>query len=249
MAGAAQLMATIKRLLKSRQMTYKTVAQALELSEASVKRLFASERFTIDRLEQISELLGLTMVELLQESESSRPRLRLLSPEQEARLVADQKLMLVSVCVLNHWTMKDIVAAYRLSESECIKQLLVLDSMGIIQVHANNRIRLLAARDFDWIPNGPIRRSFLKVGLPEFLNSQFDGHDESLDFAYGVLTEAASTQLHAELRKLRSRLAALHEASSSASPQEKRGIAVLLAARSWEPDSFRKLRRSGPLES
>src|SRR5580704_10643876 len=45
-----QLIATIKRELKAQGLTYKDVARALKVSEASVKRVFASERFTVARL-------------------------------------------------------------------------------------------------------------------------------------------------------------------------------------------------------
>ena len=76
MSERAQLIASIKRQLKSQGLTYRDVAQALKLSEPSVKRVFSSERLTVDRLSQISEMLGFTMAELLQESASSASRLR-----------------------------------------------------------------------------------------------------------------------------------------------------------------------------
>ncbi len=55
-AEIAQLVSTVKRQLKAQGQTYRTVAQALKLSEASIKRLFASERFTVERLSQIAKL-------------------------------------------------------------------------------------------------------------------------------------------------------------------------------------------------
>ena len=58
-----QLIATIKRQLKSKGLTYRDVARALQLSEPSVKRLFSSERFTVDRLAQISHLLEFTLAD------------------------------------------------------------------------------------------------------------------------------------------------------------------------------------------
>lgn len=243
MSSATHLIVTIKRLLRSRQITYRTLGQSLGLSEASVKRLFASERFTVDRLHQISELLGMTVVEMLQEAELTTPRLRFLTYEQEELLVSDEKLLLVTVCVLNHWSLTDILTAYKLSEAECIKYLLYLDKMGIVQLHPNNRIRLAVDREFAWLPGGPIRHSFSKQGLPEFFDSQFNAGHETMDFAVGMLTDAASGQLLVELGKVRSKLAALHESSSSAPLQDKRGISLLMAVRSWEPTAFNKYRR------
>ncbi|ASL47569.1 hypothetical protein bAD24_III09245 [Burkholderia sp. AD24] len=244
MTETRQLIATIKQQLKAAGLTYRHVALALDLSEPSVKRLFGGESLSVDRLVQICDLLGVTLIELLQEAESSIPRLHVLTREQEAQLVSNEKLLLVAICALSHWSLEDIVSAYRLSKAECIKHLLVLDRMGIADLKPGNRIRLLVARDFDWLQDGPIRSLFLEQGLPDFMASRFDVPDESMDFAHGMLTEAAYAQLQVEMRKLRGKLAALHNESSTAPLTEKRGTALLLAMRVWEPEVFRKLRRA-----
>lgn len=244
MTQITQLITTIKQRLKSAGMTYRDVAQALDLSEPSVKRLLASGRLTVERLAQLSDLLGLTMAQLLQEAESSAPRLQMLEREQEAQLVSDQTLLLVAVCALNHWSLEDILSAYCVSKAECIKHLLVLERMGLADLKPGNRIRLLVARDFDWLPNGPIRQFFLRQGLPDFMRSPFEAPDETLDFAHGMLTKTAYAQLQVEMHRLRSKLAALHNESLTAPLSEKRGTALLLALRVWEPLAFRKLKRS-----
>lgn len=243
MTQIAQLIATLKQHLKAAGMTYRDVAQALDLSEPSVKRLLASGRLTVERLAQFCELLGMTMAELLQEAERSTPRLQMLTREQEAQLVSNEKLLLVAVCALNHWSLEDIVSAYSVSKAECIKHLLVLERMGLADLKPGNRIRLLVARDFDWLADGPIRGFFLRQGLPDFMASRFDVPDETLHFAHGMLTKPAYAQLQVDIHKLRSKLAALHNESLSAPLSEKRGTALLLAMRVWEPQAFRKLKR------
>ena len=249
MIGTSQLIDTVKRLLRSKQLTYHDVAQALNLSDPSIKRLFASKRLTVDRLEQIADLLGMSAVELFQEAESSMPRLHTLTRQQEEQLATDEQLRLVVTCVLNHWTMTDILSVYDLTEAECIGALLVLEKMGVIRLQAGNRIRLMVARDFDWLPDGPLRKEFLQNGLPEFLDSAFRRENESLVFAYAMLTETDAQQFTGELHKLRVRLAALHETSSSAPLRDKRGTAVLLARRTWEPMAFVRFRRRLPNRS
>jgi transcriptional regulator with XRE-family HTH domain len=244
-----QLIATIKRELKAQGLTYKDVGRALKLSEASVKRVFASERFTVARLAQVSELLGLTLAELLQESTSSLPPLDTLTREQEAQLVSDDKLLLVAVCSLNHWTLDDITNVYQIPKLDAVKRLRILDRLGLIELLPGDRIRRRAKRDFDWIPDGPIRNFFSKQGLSDFLEGPFNRQEESLDFANGMLTRAAQAELKLELRRLRSKLVALHEQSIPAPLSEKDGIGLLLAIRQWEPLAFRRMRRESPRES
>jgi transcriptional regulator with XRE-family HTH domain len=241
-----QLVATIKRQLKAQGLTYKDVGRALKLSEASIKRVFASERFTVTRLAQVGQLLGFTLAELLQESTSSLPPVGTLTREQEAQLVSDDKLLLVAVCSLNHWSLADILSVYQIEKMDAVKRLRILDRMGIIELLPGDRIRRRAKRDFDWIPDGPIRSYFAKQGLRDFVEGPFDPQDESLDFAHGMLTASAQAELKLELRRLRSKLVALHEQSIPAPLFEKDGIAVLLAIRRWEPIAFRRMRRTVP---
>ena len=52
MIGTAQLIETLKKLVKARGLTYADVAARVGLSEASVKRLFSRGSFTLARLQQ-----------------------------------------------------------------------------------------------------------------------------------------------------------------------------------------------------
>lgn len=243
MSEADQLVATLKQKLKSQGMTYRDVARALKLSESSVKRLFASGRFTVERLIQISNLLGYTLAELSREAQAESARLSTLTEKQERELVSDPKLLLIAVCSLNHWTLDDIVATYRLSKAECIKYLLRLDKLRIIDLLPGNRIRLNVARDFDWLPAGPIRQYFMGKGIGEFLQSDFAETDEAMTFLHGMFSDQALAQMQEALHKLRLKFAELHEASLSAPMHKRRGMGLLLAMRSWEPVEFAKLRR------
>jgi hypothetical protein len=243
MSEVSQLLTTIKRQLKLQGKTYRDVAASLQLSEASVKRLLTSDTLGVDRLVEISNMLGFTLAELAQEAALTETRLRTLSPAQEKELVSDTRLLLVAVCALNHWTLQDMLAVYRLSEAECLQKLLHLDRLHLIALMPGNRIRLNVARDFDWLPDGPIRRYFRTEGLDDFLDSGFDKPEQSLAFTHGMLTESALARMQAELRQLRARFAELHEESLASPLPKRRGSGLLLALREWEPAAFTALRR------
>ncbi|QJE03027.1 transcriptional regulator [Massilia forsythiae] len=243
MSEVTQLLATVKRQLKQQGKTYRDVAVALSLSEASVKRLLTSETLGLDRLVEIGNLLGFTLAELAQEAAATETRLRTLSAAQEKELVSDIKLLLVAVCALNHWTLQDMLGVYRLGEAECLHKLLHLDRLHLIALMPGNRIRLNVARDFDWLPDGPIRRFFRTQGLDDFLDSRFDRPEESLAFTHAMLTESALARMQAELRQVRARFAELHQESLASPLPKRRGSGLLLALREWEPAGFTALRR------
>lgn len=243
MSEVTELIATIKRQLKAQGKTYRDVADALCLSEPSVKRLFSRERLTLERLAQLAALLGFTLSELMQTSSGRAADIHSLSSADELRLVTDQSFLLVTVCLLNHWSVEDIVNVYSLSREECDTYLLELQAMRVISVLPGNRIRLRIARDFVWIPDGPIQRFFRREGLGDFLDAPFERPAASLDFVHGMLTDAALAQLQTELRRLRSRFATLHEESADAPLAQKRGTGLLMATREWEPTGFQQRRR------
>lgn len=243
MGEIGQLVRTLKKRLKIHGVTYRELALALGLSEPSVKRMFATRRFTLDRLVEISNFLGFTLAELAQEAALTENLVHTLSEAQEAELVSDRKLLLVAICSLNHWSVQDIVATYRLSEAECVQRLAQLDRLRLIVLLPGNRIRLNVARDFDWRVRGPIRRFFRENGLNDFLGSDFALDDETMAFSHAMLTEAAIGKVLVELRKLRQRFAELHEESLGTPLAKRRGVGMLLAMREWEIAAFGELRR------
>jgi transcriptional regulator with XRE-family HTH domain len=238
-----QIIAAIRRQLKVRGLTYRDVAQALTLSEASVKRLFAGKKISLERLIELCRFLDLSLAELMAES-TRQPELRMLSMAQERQLVEDTRLLLVAVCALNHWEISDMVSAYALDEIECVRYLLQLDHMNVLQLLPGNRVRLLVARDFTWQPDGPIQRYFQSQCQADFLNGHFLSAPEQLIFAQGMLSLAAQTEIHHEMERLRRKIADLHQECKALPIGSKHGTGILLAMREWEPALFSGLRRN-----
>ncbi len=238
-----QIITTLKRRLKQHGLNYRELASALQLSEASVKRMFASQRLPADRLVQICHLIGFTLAELAQEAAVEEQRLHTLSDAQERELVSDESLLLVAVCVLNQWTIDDITETYRLTTAQVIGLLAKLDRLRLIHLLPGNRVRLNVARDFDWHPNGPIKSYFTQAGMRDFLNSPFATDTATLAFSHAMLTDAAIAKMHSEIRKLRQRFAELHEESLAAPLARRHGTGLLLGMREWELAAFTALRR------
>lgn len=246
MSETQQLVRTAKRLLKAQGLTYRDIAPALKLSEASVKRLFASGRFTLERLVEVGKLLGYTLAELAQEAEASSGRVHTLTEAQEREVLASTKLLLVAACVLNHWALPDIVAAYRLKETEVLQCLVKLDRLRLIDLLPGNRIRLNVARDFEWRPDGPIQRHFRKHWQADFLGGSFDQEDELASFMHSKLTEQALEKMRQEVTRLRQRFTELHEESLAAPIGKRFGMGLIIGMRAWEPQEFAALRREPP---
>ncbi len=72
MSQTAALIDTLKKTLKANGLTYRKVADKLKLSEASVKRLFAGQNISLNRLEQICQLMDMEISDLVNKMEIDR---------------------------------------------------------------------------------------------------------------------------------------------------------------------------------
>ena len=146
MAQTSQLIDTLKKLLTRQGKTYADVAERLELSEASVKRLFSEKNVSLTRLDSICSLLDIEISDLVREMQQDNLiSISELSLEQEKEIAYNLSLLLVTVLVLNRWSMTEIIEHYNLSETECIRHLAHLDRLHIIELQPDNRIKLLIA--------------------------------------------------------------------------------------------------------
>ena len=69
MALTTALIEVLKRELKSRDITYADVAKKLDLSEASIKRMFSKD-FMLSRLDEICEFAGIEFADLARAGEA-----------------------------------------------------------------------------------------------------------------------------------------------------------------------------------
>ena len=106
------LISTLKRVLKTRGVTYADLAERITLSEASVKRLFSQGTFTLERLEQICAALEIDVFELAKLARGEMARAGQLTVKQEQTLAKDRVLLGVFYLAYNGWQIDDIVATY-----------------------------------------------------------------------------------------------------------------------------------------
>jgi len=243
MPQTAALIETLKQALKSNNLTYSDVGKSLGMSEANVKRQFASQRFTLDRLESICEIMQMELSDLFQLYEDSRQRISHLTHEQEQTLIEDVKLLLVAVSVRNRFSYTDILTQYHLTESECIRALATLDRLKIIDLLPNNHIKLRVSEDFRWLPDGPIIRFFSSKLQDDFLKSRFMGEFDQRLFLYGLLGESSLQQVKNKMQALASEFTELLRQDVKLPIDKRHSVGFMLAMRPWEADIFQPLTR------
>ena len=104
MSESKQLVETLKAELRRQGKTYQDLVAVLDLSHASVKRLFAEHNFSLERLELVCRFLGVDMAELFRIMEKKQDKRARLTVVQEQMLVSNTKLLCMAHALLNKWS-------------------------------------------------------------------------------------------------------------------------------------------------
>lgn len=225
----------LKAHLKARKMTYADLAQALQLSEPTVKRMFVIQDCTLERLEDICNILQVSLPQIIKSSPRQRNLINQLTPDQEAQLVANKKLLLCAVCAMNLWSFADMVKHLHIPEPECIRLLRKLEGIGILELHPGNQYRLLVARDFAWVVGGPIM-NMVKAMADEYFDHRFDGDGELIKIINVRISNHSSEVLKRRLEQIAQEYADQVSMDAHLSLEERSPMSVCIAARRWVPD-------------
>lgn len=224
----------LKRSLRSRGLTYRDVARELGLSESSIKRLFSEQNFTLKRLEQICQMLDMSMFDLLRVAATDGAQTsNELSSEQEQALADDPVLLACFYLLLIGWRPERVARRLGLDATAQRKYLMRLTALRLIEMLPRNRVRLLCDTRIQWRAGGPIRARYEQHAKREFVEHQFDGPDERLALENSELSPASIRILNRKIAALLEDYAELSELDRSLAPEEKRGFGLLIGARAW----------------
>ena len=243
MSTTADLVLALKKELKTAQMTYADLAQALGMAESSVKRMLAKGDMPLSRIDAICRALALDFADLARRVADEQPLLKELTHEQEKAVVADKKLLLMAICVLSQWTLEQVTGYYRLTEAEGIKYLAQLDRIGIIELRPLNRYRLKLAKTFRWRPHGPVMDFFRENVLLDYYGGSFDGDDEVLQLVHGTIGKSMGPVFVERIQRVAQDFAKQHLADQKLPEDTREGYTLLLSMRRWEFAAFTALRR------
>lgn len=243
MARSTHIIDILKSELRAKGIYYKELALALDLSESTIKHMFSTKNFSLKRLDRICELLGIELSDLVKKHEAKTPKIEQLSLENEKQLVSDAPLLLVAYCVINQWSIHDILNRYNLSEPDCIRCLAQLDRMKMIELLPENKIKLLISSNFTWHRNGPIEQFFRREAQDRFLSGSFTGDHATRVVKLGDLSEKSILQLIDRIDAVGDYYDELSKEDGKQPFGTRHGTSMVLAIRKWEFHAFKAFQR------
>ena len=234
MSQTNQWIDTLKRCLKARGLTYRDVAQALDLSEPSIKRLFSERSLSLRRLEQICRLMEMGLSDLARMNDLQREdRQTTLSVSQETELAGDAILLSYFYLLLNGWDVERIAERFAMTEPNQVRLLAKLDRLGVIELQPGNRVRLRTARRIQWRRDGPVRRLYEREVKQAFLKDRFVDDTAHFGFESAELAPESARLILRRLIRVVQEFDELAELDMNLEPTQKRGYGLMVAIRPW----------------
>ncbi|MEQ1596003.1 MAG: helix-turn-helix transcriptional regulator [Casimicrobium sp.] len=227
------LISTLKRVLKTRGVTYADLAEKIALSEASVKRLFSQGTFTLERLEQVCAALEIDVFELAKLSRGELSKAEQLSIKQEQALAKDRVLLGVFYLAYNGWQIDDIVAQYDLTRPQVFSLLRKLDGIGVLDLLAGDVVRVKLARNLRLRRRGPIELAYGRAVVGEFLSPEFDRVGGAFRFEFRELSTASFDVLRRKLERVADEVHELAELDSMLPSSDRQTVGVAVGIRPW----------------
>lgn len=242
MGEALRLREALKLQLKARGLRYADLARALGLSEPSVKRLFSRGGISLERLERICGVLEIDFFELARSGRRVAEQPKSLSLAQEQALAAEPRLLMLFHLLCNDWTVAEVQQEFGLAATSIVRLLARLDRLRLIELQAENRLRLLVARDFAWRPQGPVLQRWARSAVVEFFRGDFDASDALLRLEVREFGPATLALLRRRLERTVHEFNEMAAVDASLPASRRRGVGLVIGLRPFSFSLLQSLR-------
>lgn len=228
------LIDTLKRCLRNYGLTYRDVASSLNLSEASIKRVFSDHRFSLERLEAICALMNMRIIDLCRLAEKLQAEdVTRLNVDQEAALAASPALLRYFYRLLSGWAVAAVNQSQGLNEHKGVQILARLDRLGLIELLPGNKVRLLVGPHVSWRRDGPLWTRYADSVQADFLKEGFRDDEAFLFFETGELSAVSMELIHRKMARLAAEFRELVELDSTLNIDERKHAGLMLASKPW----------------
>ncbi len=218
----AELFDLLKATLKARGITYAALAKQIDLSEPTIKRIFAERDCKLSRITEICAALNLTLDDLVSETQRVEVRPQLLGDQVEARLAENTPALHLFLLLLDAMPVSTIQDHYGLSDDRIFQLGRRLEGLGLVEVHPGNHIRLAVRPPIHFRRDGPLHARLLKLNM-DFLRGAYTGEDTD---ASGFLTltrritKRTAQHIRTRLREVQVELSDLARKDQLTQPEE-----------------------------
>lgn len=178
MSQIDQFLGALKRALKAKNVLYRDLARALDLSESSVKRILSNKSLSLDRLEEICRVADISFSEVVRSANLEEANQAVsLSEEQERALAENPRLLHYFMMLHDGKSVQKIEREYQIESGEAKKMLFALDRLNLIELHPRDKVKFKRQGFLRFRRDGPIGRALFEQTKSSYLNYDFRPED------------------------------------------------------------------------
>jgi DNA-binding Xre family transcriptional regulator len=245
MSQVDQFLSSLKRSLKSKNIIYKDLALALELSESSVKRILSDKTISLERIEEICKACDLSFAEVCKNAnfEEALPEHR-LSKDQEKVLADNPRLLHYFLLLNDKLSPKKIETDFDITANESKKLLLMLDRLNLIELHPRDRVKLKnPTGSLIFRRDGAVGKALFLQAKNHYLNSDFEGDNNFIRFSAITVPPAMLVKYKKKLEKLLFEISEEEKQFEGQDDKTSIDMGILVAYRPWKYSSLDAIKK------
>jgi transcriptional regulator with XRE-family HTH domain len=229
----------LMRFLKSRAaaqgITQKMIAEYFEVSIPTVKRWYSGIGLSLEQADRISQYLGISLGQALVSIQNTTDTFQ-YSHEQESFFAKNPNYLAFFDNLLRGRSVKQIQKKFSLNNMSTDKYLIKLDKLKLIELHPNNKVKLLQIGEPVWTSNGPLTRAFRKNIMDDFIATKSSLLDKFYLYEFSDEDLRLISIKLEELLQLTSR--ANNRAAANNIKNKAYGLNISLKEFNWSLDKF-----------
>ena len=241
-SNSSALLGALRQELRQNGWTARRIAEGIGIGEATAKRWLAGKGLTLDRLDQLATLCGLSIGELARMAEWPQAGLaQELTLAQEKALSADIFLSFLFMTILGGNTPGEIAHDFNVPQRDMDAALVKLERLALIDLLPGGRVRPLIDRAIVWRKT-PMRALFEHNMKPHFVSMDFAGDDAVYASEVMKLSAQGAAMLAEMIERHRREAQALAERDREGTHLPRQWYGMLCAMR---PLDMTQLQRTG----
>jgi len=201
MGAITMLLANLRGELKRKRLTAKVLAERMGVAEPTMRRWLHGKGLTLERLEQLCELVGVALGELAGALPDHRQTH--FTHEQERVLAANRALAFLFFSILNGAQPDSFQRDFKLPKARVNAYVDKLHRLGLIDRSADRRVRPLTTRSIAWSPGGPLAKAFESTVRHFFLSMDFGAREATYAADMVNVSALGRARIHALFATMR----------------------------------------------
>lgn len=135
----------LKKLLKQKKISYKSLGKSLEQAESTIKRLFQLEECSLGKLTQICEVIGISVFDLIEGAKKDEISLTFLSDRAQRFFVNNYSYFIFFMQILRP---ESVSTKLKLNRTQTLEYYRKLEELGLIELHPGDKVKVKLTTDY-----------------------------------------------------------------------------------------------------